>query len=74
MKHAHDITLILPEGILLDQFEDVINFALKNCLEEYYTYYWNPEQNMEIKKLVNIHNYSLKHIASGDKLIIEFED
>ena len=74
MKEAHDITLILPEGVALAQFEDIINLALKQAMEDYTVYYWDYEKNEEVEKNFGINDYSFKPIAATNgRIIFEFE-
>jgi hypothetical protein len=74
MKHAYDITLILPEHITRYQFEDIINSALKQAVEGYTTYYWDAEKNEEVEKILDIKKCSFNAIATGAKKdIVEFE-
>lgn len=74
MKKAHDITLILPKGVDLVQFEHIINLALKQAREDYTVYYWDSEKNKEVEKSFGIDNYSFKPVAATNgKIIFEFE-
>ena len=74
MKHAHEITLILPEHLTLDEFQQIINTSLATALDSYSKYMWDHEKNKEIAVDINGNECKLQVIATGGKgLIVEFE-
>ena len=74
MKHAHDITLILPEHLSLDEFQQIINTSLKTANDSYTKYMWDHENNKEVEVDIDGNNCTLETVASGgDKLLMEFE-
>ena len=74
MKHAHEITLILPEHVSLDEFQQIVNTSLETALDSYSKYLWDSEKNEEIVVDINGNECKLQVIATGGKgLIMEFE-
>lgn len=74
MKHANKMTLILPEYLSLSQFEDIINLALKQAVEDYTTYQWDSINDVEKEVRLGINKYRLEAVATGNsEIIMEFE-
>lgn len=74
MKEAHKVTLVLPEGISLNAFQDMINLALKSSPESYCIFHWIPYEGEKATKF-DLAQYELNPIATGpdNGTIFEFE-
>lgn len=74
MKHANEITLILPEYIAMDSFLDIVNNALKKSDGKYEHFYWDALQAKEVHQEMIHSKYQLKPVAAGNgRILVEFE-
>lgn len=67
MKSAHNLTLILPEGMDLDTFEQIVNGAFGSSDYQYEKYSWHPITPMkEVKVVYNSKDFKLEAIPGRD--------